>query len=235
MTEVTRHASTDLEIRRHARALLVRQGRDAVTLRAIARRLGITAPALYRYYDSRGDLLQHVCDDICADLATELKGHLAVVGTHDHVGKVLTVCRGFRRWAHLHPQEFTLVFATPVEETRTAGCDEDQFASVFLGILGPLMTAGAIRSQSPQAHELQPDLASSQRALAAAFVTQGIDVPPEALGPDAVYGLLTWWVRIYGHIALEVFGRFPFDGGHADELFESMLTELARDIGSVES
>src|SRR5437016_5544598 len=116
MTEVTHppshttSTSTDLEIRRHARALLVRQGRDAVTLRAIARELGITAPALYRYYDSRGDLLRHVCDDICADLATELNGQLAAIGQHDHAGKVLTVCRGFRRWAHRHPQEFTLVF-----------------------------------------------------------------------------------------------------------------------------
>ena len=55
MTEATRRerlrAETEREIRQAARALLVERGRDAVTLRAIARELGITAPALYRYYD----------------------------------------------------------------------------------------------------------------------------------------------------------------------------------------
>lgn len=53
MSEGTRRerirAATEMEIRQHARTLLIEQGRDAVTLRAIARELGITAPALYRY------------------------------------------------------------------------------------------------------------------------------------------------------------------------------------------
>ncbi|MGH3948177.1 MAG: helix-turn-helix domain-containing protein, partial [Pseudonocardiaceae bacterium] len=55
---------TGREIRRTARALLVEHGAEAVTLRAIARALGITAPALYRYYRSRSDLIEHVRADI---------------------------------------------------------------------------------------------------------------------------------------------------------------------------
>ncbi|MTK32974.1 TetR family transcriptional regulator, partial [Nocardia seriolae] len=50
-------AVSDADIRRVARSLLVEQGPDAITLRAIARELGITAPALYRYYESRDALV----------------------------------------------------------------------------------------------------------------------------------------------------------------------------------
>ena len=91
-------AATDLEIREHARALLIAQGRDAVTLRAIARELGITAPALYRYYDSREDLLRRLGDDICTDLAAELTGGSGHLDPADFRGRLFAVCRGFRTW-----------------------------------------------------------------------------------------------------------------------------------------
>src|ERR1044072_1325908 len=78
MTEPTRRdrgrEDTDREIRGRARALLVEHGHQAVTLRAIARDLGITAPALYRYYSSREDLMQHLRQDTCADAAAERAG-----------------------------------------------------------------------------------------------------------------------------------------------------------------
>lgn len=237
MTEVTRRerirAATELEIRQHARTLLVQQGRDAVTLRAIARELGITAPALYRYYDSREDLLRQLCDDVCADLASDLNRQLEEVGADDYMAKVFVVCRGFRGWALAHPQEFTLVFATPAEET--GGPDRpkgDQFASVFLRIVAPLMSEVPADSQTRAVpFELEPDLARNHELLASAFSTEGLDVPPEVLGPEVVYFLLKWWVRIYGHVALEVFGRFPFALSGADRIFESLLNELAHDIG----
>ena len=238
MTEVTRRerirAATEMEIRQHARALLVEHGRDAVTLRAIARELGITAPALYRYCDSREDLLRQLCDDICTDLAAELAQLLETVPVDEYLNKVFTVCRAFRRWALGHPQEFTLVFATPPQETASNedGVRGDQFAGVFLGIVGPLMAEGAFKVQHENVpNEMQADLAENQEALATAFSAQGIDMPPEALSEDAVYFLLSWWVRLYGHVALEVFGRFPFDVHHADQLFDSLLSELAEDIG----
>jgi AcrR family transcriptional regulator len=202
MTEVTRRerirASTELEIRQHARTLLVRQGRDAVTLRAIARELGITAPALYRYYDSREDLLRRLCDDIRTDLASELDHRLEPIDAEDHRAKVLAACLGFRRWALAHRQEFTLVFATPAGE---GGCDH--FAGVFLRLVGPLMS-----------EDTAPN--------------PGADVSREELS-----ALLGWWGRLYGQVALEVFGQFPFDDARADRLFDSMLIEFADDIGLV--
>ena len=61
-------AETTVEIKQTARQILVEQGREAVTLRAIARDMGMTAPALYRYFGSHEDLLRHVCGDIFSEI-----------------------------------------------------------------------------------------------------------------------------------------------------------------------
>ncbi|SDP75515.1 transcriptional regulator, TetR family [Actinopolyspora xinjiangensis] len=250
MNEVTRReqlrAATELDIRRHARELLVREGQEAVTLRAIARELGITAPALYRYYDSREDLLARLAEDICGDLSTELNETMRDVDD-EHLSKVFAVCRGFRRWALAHPREFALVFATPANtgggrpgaeqrdsphdpaESTTRG---DELGSVFLSVVGPLMAEGVTNSPPPSVpDELREGLADSQRDLATAFNTHGIEMPPEAVSAEAVYMLLRWWARLYGQVALEVFEKFPFDVSHADRLFESVLEELGRESG----
>ena len=99
-------AATDKDIRRTARALLVEQGPEAVTLRAIARELGITAPALYRYYESRDDLLENLRLDVIADLSLELAEQTAAL-PDDGTARLFGVCRGFRRWSLGHPKEFT--------------------------------------------------------------------------------------------------------------------------------
>ncbi|HVW42329.1 MAG TPA: TetR/AcrR family transcriptional regulator, partial [Amycolatopsis sp.] len=103
--------ATDQDIRRTARALLVERGPEAVTLRAIARELGITAPALYRYYGSRDDLVQHLRVDVVNDLAAQLAGEITELD--DGAAQLFAICRGFRRWALTHTKEFTLVFASP--------------------------------------------------------------------------------------------------------------------------
>lgn len=246
MTETTRRdrprADTEREIRQQARRLLVEQGREAVTLRAIARELGITAPALYRYYDSREDLLRRVIDDICVDLGAELTADLTQIDEHDAVGGVLAVCRGFRRWALNHPQEFTLVFASPAD---SATCEfdpstgitlrpaKDQFGRIFLNMAGKLLATHKLlvpdEEQVPD--ELRTDLVAFRNHLLAQIEKEGISLPEESLNLSVVYTMLQFWVRLYGQVALEVFGRFPFAVSNAEPLFETMLTELFEDIG----
>lgn len=246
MTETTRRdrprADTEREIRQQARRLLVEQGREAVTLRAIARELGITAPALYRYYDSREDLLRRVIDDICVDLGAELTADLTRIDEHDAVGGVLAVCRGFRRWALNHPQEFTLVFASPhdsatCEPDATTGTmmrpAKDQFGRIFLNMAGKLLATHTllVPDEEKVPEELRADLVAFRGHLLAQIKLEGIELPAEALNLSVVYTMLQFWVRLYGQVALEVFGRFPFAVSNAEPLFETMLTELFDDIG----
>jgi AcrR family transcriptional regulator len=246
MTETTRRdrprADTEREIRQQARRLLVEQGREAVTLRAIARELGITAPALYRYYDSREDLLRRVIDDICLDLGAELTADLTRIDEHDAVGGVLAVCRGFRRWALAHPQEFTLVFASP-DDSAHCEVDEstgkmmrpakDQFGRIFLNMAGKLLATHKVLvpDEEKVPADLRADLIAFRGHLLAQIEHEGIELPEQALNLSVVYLMLQFWVRLYGQVALEVFGRFPFAVANPEPLFESMLTELFDDIG----
>jgi AcrR family transcriptional regulator len=74
-------AATSLEIIQTARRLLVDQGSAAISLRAIAREMGMTAPALYRYFGSHEALIEHVIADIFTELTDHLKAAIAAVGS----------------------------------------------------------------------------------------------------------------------------------------------------------
>ncbi|CCH35722.1 TetR/AcrR family transcriptional regulator [Actinosynnema sp. NPDC047251] len=242
MTEATRRerlrAETERDIRRQARALLVAHGRDAVTLRAIARELGITAPALYRYYDSREDLLHHLADDICTDLALELNTGLARIPEDDVTAQVYAVCRGFRRWALAHPQEFALVFASTETTLGACGPDErrqvgDQFGRVFLEVAGRLIAShSAHHDQGGDVPEsLHADLTVFQQVLIDTVGARGVPADTDLLPLSAVYHITQSWVRLYGHVALEVFGRFPFAVANPEPMFDSMLAQILGEMG----
>lgn len=244
MTEATRRerarTETDRDIRAKARELLVSRGQEAVTLRAIARQLGITAPALYRYYDSHEDLLRHVCLDVCADLAEDLTADIEMRPDANPAELFFAVCRGFRQWARAHPREFALVFASPPLETAaTSGRDAmfgwtvEPFGRVFLGVAGRVLVTPDVKmpDESRVPVEMRPELAAFRNSFVANLAEQGIELPTELLGHGAMYFMLEFWSRLYGHVALEVFHRFPFQVGNTEPLFESMLNELAAEVG----
>ncbi len=110
-------AATIEEIKGTARQLLVDEGPDAVSLRAIGRAMGMTAPALYRYFGSREDLLQHVCGDMFTEIAADIHaaiGQAAQASGGDMTAKMIAACQAFRGWALAHPPEFGLLFGTPL-------------------------------------------------------------------------------------------------------------------------
>lgn len=247
MTEATRRernrVDTDRQIRTVARTLLVNRGREGVTLRAIAREMGITAPALYRYYESFEDLIQHVCADICVDLAAELTADLSAIPDDDTPGQVFAVCRGFRTWAIRHPKEFTLVFATPgaaqepgpdaVAGLGRLGSATDPFGRIFLTVAGRVLATREL--VMPADHEvperLRADLVEFRRTLFDTLAESGVHLPEHVFSLGAAYTMLRFWVRLYGLVALEVFNRFPFVVSDPESLFESMVAELAAEVG----
>lgn len=223
-------AVSDADIRRVARTLLVHQGPEAVTLRAIARELGITAPALYRYYASREELVAALRLDICADLAEELASQVAEL-PDDGIVQLFAICKGFRRWALDHAHEFTLVFASPAGAGTSAMRQFDEpFGRIFLAAAGRLLAAYDIVTPSadviPEA--LREDLIGFQGALLG--ITER-KFPAEKLDLGVTYLMIQFWARLYGHVTLEVFGNYPMPVSDPDALFDATLADLARTIG----
>ncbi|KAA9166682.1 TetR/AcrR family transcriptional regulator [Amycolatopsis acidicola] len=231
--------ATDQDIRRTARTLLVERGPEAVTLRAIARELGITAPALYRYYGSRDDLISHLRHDVVTDLGAELADEVSTIGA-DGPAQLFAICRGFRRWALTHTKEFTLVFASPTGEVGSAAGSvatlsraNEPFGRIFLMAAGHILATQELTIPPAESvpAELRDDLTAFQDELLSVLGESGVEVPPTRIDLGTTYVMIQFWARIYGHITLEVFGNYPIPLSKPDAVFDALLADLANQIG----
>jgi AcrR family transcriptional regulator len=213
-------AETATEIKRAARAALVTGGPGAISLRAIAREIGMTAPGLYRYFPSLDDLVTALVGELYDELAAEL-GLARDALPVDAVGeRALAVCRAFRTWSVAHPAEFGLLFGSP-----PLGNDVPrELAGARLeGVFSVLFADLWLRYRFPVPAQLEPDLAAQ---LDAWREGTGSEVPT-----GAVRVLLGGWVRVYGLVALEVFGHLRFVLPDVEPLFEETLREFAGLLG----
>ena len=148
-------AATTQEIIQTARRLLVQHGAEAVSLRAIAREMGMTAPALYRYFGSHEELLRHVVADIFTEIADHVRTAIqAAADAADPAGsqaesmaiKMIAGCRAFRAWALEHVPEFSMLFGSPIpgleylhQVNRDPATDCGyEFGQLFLDLFGNL-------------------------------------------------------------------------------------------------
>jgi len=230
--------TTGLEIRRTARELLVEHGQEAVTLRAIARRLGITAPALYRYYGSRDDLVGHLRLDVISDLGAQMAAEIAELPDNGAAVRLFSLCRIFRRWALTHTREFTLVFASPTGgvgsaegSVTTVNRVHEPFGRVFLTTAGRVLATQDLATPADDVVPLsfRADLTLYRDELAAVLASSGL--PTAKLDLGTTYLMIQFWARLYGHVTLEVFGNYPIPVSNPDAVFDAVLADLAREVG----
>ncbi|MEU8341268.1 transcriptional regulator, TetR family [Actinomadura meyerae] len=221
-------AATVREITETARRILVEEGAEAVTLRAIAREMGMTAPALYRYFGSHNELLRHLVGDLFSELTGELQAALKDVPHDDMSGKFLVVSRRFRTWSLAHPREYALLFGAPVrgtghqEEIDFAEECARQFGWTFMALFLELWNKSPF--PVPSDDEIDPVLLPQLRRYRDDVV--GVDLP---LG--VIQQFLKCWIRLQGGVSLEVFGHLEFALEDAEPMFELMLAEVSPQIG----
>ncbi len=226
-------AETTEEIKQTARRILVEQGPEAVTLRAIARDMGVTAPALYRYFGSHEELLRSVVGDIFGELAEEIHAAIEAADAasgadmaRKMAGKMAAACQGFRQWALAHKAEFGLLFGTPlpgvnVEDDDFAEECARKFAGTFYALFLELWQKNPFPVPSPE--EIDPGL---RKQLVRYRDGIGADVP---LGVLLIF--LRCWVRLYGIVSMEVFGHLGFALDDPGPIFEITLAELGTLLG----
>jgi len=232
-------AATMEEITATARRLLVEQGPDAASLRAIAREMGMTAPGLYRYYSSREELLRHVIGTIYRELAGDIRraieqadpepasGFTSESARRNHIAlKMIAACREFRRWALNHKDEFALLFGVPVPGFDDGRWDiAAQCALEFAGTFYVLFLElwNAIHFPVPADHDIDPVLRPQLRHFRGKL---GADVPD-----GAILIFTRCWMVLYGAVAMEVFGHLGFALDDPAPMFEFTLGDLARLVG----
>ena len=227
-------AATSEEIISTARRLLVDSGPDAVTLRAIAREMGMTAPGLYRYFDSREELVRNVCASIFTELGSDIsraiQGAAPIAEGPGQAAKLtlkmVAACQEFRRWSLTHQAEFSLLFGVPLpglDDGRYDIADECAlaFAGTFFTLFLELWSTAPF--PVPAAADIDPGLLGQ---LVRYRDQLGSDIPA-----GAVLTFLRCWTVLYGAVAMEVFGHMSFALEDPAPMFELTLGDLAALVG----
>jgi AcrR family transcriptional regulator len=230
-------AATSQEIIQTARRLLVTRGSGALSLRAIAREMGMTAPALYRYFGSYETLIHHVVADIFDELSDYVEGAVAAAcdgmegastsaETDATTIGLITACQAFRQWAVANPAEFGMIFGAPLPDVDLYHDDPlmqcgIRFGQIFMRLFVKLWQIKPF--DVPAEEDIEPRFLAQ---LARFRDVHGNDLP---LG--AIQTFLRCWVSLYGTVTLEVFGHMRFALDDPAQMFELMMTDLAAMIG----
>ncbi len=210
------------EITEAARRQLAEVGAAALSLRAVAREVGMVSSAVYRYFASRDDLLTRLIID--GYNAVGAAAEAADDPTAPPARRWAAVCAAVRDWARAHPHEYALLYGSPVPG-YVAPRDTVPAASrvgVALGrILGDAARAGLL---SGGGGGREPGLLGD-----AAVEVLGRDHPDI---DDAVrVRALLAYSSLFGAIGFELFGHFVGSVEDADRFFARASAELARLVG----
>jgi AcrR family transcriptional regulator len=193
------------EVKEHAREQIAAAGASALSLNAIAKRMGMSGPALYRYFASRDDLITELIRDAYRSLADSFRA-AAESGT-DLPG----LAHAMRGWALDDPQRYFLVYGTPVPGYH-APEDVTGIASEIMATL--LDACAALPADGPA-------------TPFAAHLEEHRDWAGDHPAPSVVlHRALTFWTRLHGVLSLELAGHFTGMGFDPALLFESELADL---------
>lgn len=229
------------------------RGPAGVSLRSVARRMGMSASGLFRYVASREELLTMLIADGYHDLADHLyaadgggarpsdspvtdrpqpRPPHVVAGTDDVAERARAVLLAYRQWAVEHPKEFALLFGDPIPgyAAPAGGPTTHGMRRLGVALAGPVLDAWKLGRLRVHSALDSADLADSLAPMAGDDLNLG--------GPGTPHGvhalLLTTWGRAHGQVALEVFGHhawiFPVG---SERLFRAEVEAMLTDLGLV--
>jgi AcrR family transcriptional regulator len=219
------HAATRQEIIAVAWKQIAEYGASALSLRAIAREMEMTAPALYRYFPDRDALVTNLIVEAFTSLgATLLAGQESTV-TGDHAGRLTATGMAYRAWAMTYPQRYALIFGTPIpgyqapsEVTMPAAA---QSLNVLIKVLDDAIQDGKLPIPEP------PVVTGSLQAEIDDWRSQ---VSSRA-HPYAHYLALAIWSRVHGWVSLEIGHQFPPSLTSLESVYRQEIQALVQQIG----
>lgn len=212
------------EIKKVARRQLATEG-ASLSLRAVAREMGMVSSALYRYFPSRDDLLTALILD-----AYNLLGEVAeladarITDRSDLHGRWLAVARSLRAWAVNSPHQYALIYGSPVPGYAAP---EDTVGPATR----PVVVLGAILADAKAAGRLErQSSAPIPQPLRSEIVTVAERTGANVLAPVMARALIAW-TELFGAISFEVFGRLNNTIDQRREWYDYQARAMAAFIG----
>ncbi|MER5792865.1 TetR/AcrR family transcriptional regulator [Streptomyces sp. NPDC001980] len=235
-----RRATAVREILDAAELHITEHGPEGLSLRAVARSLGMTVQALYHYFPNRHALVTMLVTkgyedlfaavqaavDSTADSAAGAGGTAAdSVADRPFVSRLLDAAEGYRRWAVNHPERFKLLFGTPLRGYAAPADGASTIAARRMSTIFQRELFGGFSPEQLAAADMPP-LSPQFRAYLDHLPPDG----PGVLPPPAIALLMEAWGRMHGMVVLEVFGHTSFLGDHEAELFHLAMRNMLADI-----
>jgi AcrR family transcriptional regulator len=222
-------AATIEEIKTTALALMRESGTTDVRFSDVARSMDMTAPALYRYFSGREELLAALIADGYSDLADHLERSTDGIGAADLAGRFSAVLCGYRSWAKADPTRFALIFGAPLPGYATPqGLGVEESASRAMANLESVIVDAA------RAGELRPPLlGTADPAIDCTVDTARATAKGDGEIPTASYqAMLHAWLAVHGFVSLDVFGHLEWLPADAQEgLFDSQVQAALISVG----
>jgi len=212
------------EIKEEARRQLAATGADGLSLRAVARQLGMVSSAIYRYYPSRDDLLTALIIDAYDAIGEAAEG--AAAGAAAARERWAATCHAVRDWARANPHEYALIYGSPVPGYRAPQETVPHASRVPLAFTG-LLGAAAENGEVAEVKDTVP----VDGQLAAQAATLAAILAPPAIPPAVLVRGVIAWTQIFGMISFELFGQFVGSFEPADAIFANAVEQLAAFVG----
>ena len=208
------------EITAEARRQLADAGAAGVSLRAVARELGMVSSAIYRYFPSRDDLLTALIVGSYRDLATAADRAITRSDGSPR-GVWRAACGAIRTWAKGHPHEYALLYGSPVPGYAAPQDTIDPATAVYDSLVEALR-----RSDQWSASRPRPLPAGLEADAARVATVLGL-----AIEPDRTVRLLGAWTQLFGLVSFEVFGHTHGVIEDHDAFFDDRVEAMADDLG----
>ncbi|MFI0814197.1 TetR/AcrR family transcriptional regulator [Streptomyces sp. NPDC021098] len=194
------------EIKEHAWEQIATAGASALSLNAIAKQMGMSGPALYRYFAGRDELITALIRDAYRSLADTVRA------AAEPGADVTALAHALRAWALDDPQRYFLVYGTPVPGYHAP----DDITTIASEIMTTLLDAfTALPTDDAPATPLEAHLEQHR---------QWAD--PHPAPPAALRRAMTLWTRLHGVLSLELAGHFTGMGLDPALLFAAELDDL---------
>ncbi|MDQ1248612.1 MAG: hypothetical protein QG597_2985 [Actinomycetota bacterium] len=198
-------AEITAELLNAARDQLAEVGAGSLSLRAIAREVGMASSAIYRYFPSRDDLLTRLIIEAYDDVGLVAESAQVTTSDQPPAEQFRAVWHAVRRWAVAHPHQYALIFGSPVPgysaPTDTIA-PATRLPEVLLRILAEAAPPGNGDPESIGPRLSTPVLAGVSQALAPIRATL-----PMVMGDALLLAAITSWTALLGAISFEIFGH----------------------------
>jgi AcrR family transcriptional regulator len=197
-------------------------GANDLSLRAVARDVGMVSSAVYRYFASRDELLTALIIEAYDSLGEHTEAHIASTRGRPAATRWVDAALAVRAWALAHRNDYALIYGTPIpgyaapDDTTASGTRVSRALVSIVREAGHLEPAGVD-------HPIDASLSASFAAL-----REEIDLQVD----DAtMLAIITGWTQLFGLLSFELFGQTRNLVGDDDALFRAAATVMAHSIG----